>query len=94
MDFKEKSKNARAIIVLTASLISWLLNIKYERDIVDSLIILIIVIITFYFIASVAIKLIDKIRQMEPKEKLDQTATAEGTDDKDSNEDSNGEPSE
>ena len=67
MDFKTKCKNARAIIVLTATLIAMLLNIKYKRDIIDSLIILIIVLIVFYIIASVAIKLIDKIRLMEPR---------------------------
>lgn len=67
MDFKTKCKNARSIIVLTATLIAMLLNIKYERSIIDSLIILIIVIIVFYIIATVAIKLIDKIRLMEPK---------------------------
>ncbi len=71
MDFKTKCKNARAIIVLTATLIAMLLNIKYERDIIDSLIILIIVLIVFYIIATVAIKLIDKIRLMEPKTKID-----------------------
>lgn len=71
MDFKTKCKNARAIIVLTATLIAMLLNIKYERDIIDSLIILIIVLIVFYIIATIAIKLIDKIRLMEPKTKID-----------------------
>lgn len=71
MDFKTKCKNARAIIVLTATLIAMLLNIKYKRDIIDSLIILIIVLIVFYIIATVAIKLIDKIRLMEPKTKID-----------------------
>ncbi|MBQ9277086.1 MAG: hypothetical protein IJ224_00475 [Lachnospiraceae bacterium] len=71
MDIKKKYKNARAIIVLTATLIAMLLNIKYERDIIDSLIILIIVLIVFYAIASIAIKLIDKIRLMEPKTNVD-----------------------
>ncbi|MBQ9233311.1 MAG: hypothetical protein IJ167_04660 [Lachnospiraceae bacterium] len=74
MDFKTKCKNARAIIVLTATLIAMLLNIKYERDIIDSLIILIIVLIVFYIIATVAIKLIDKIRLMEPKTTVDNGA--------------------
>lgn len=73
MDLKNKYKNARAIIVLTATLIAMLLNIKYERDIIDSLIILIIVLVVFYVIASIAIKLIDKIRLMEPKTNVDST---------------------
>lgn len=65
MDYKEKCKNARAFVVLLAALISLLLNIKYQRDTVESLLIVLIVIIVFYIIATVAIKLIDKIRNMD-----------------------------
>lgn len=65
MDLKEKYKNARAFIVLLAALITWLLNMKYQRSMVKALVILLIVIIIFYIIATIAIKLIDKIRNME-----------------------------
>ncbi len=85
MDFKKKSKNARAIIVLTATFIAMLLNIKYKRDIIDSLIILIIVLIVFYIIATIAIKLIDKIRLMEPKTEIENDKKDK---DKDENSDS------
>ena len=47
METKDKYKNARAFIVLLAALITWLLNMKYERSLVRSLIILLIVIIDF-----------------------------------------------
>ena len=46
-------------------MICWLLNIKYKRDILESLIILVIVIAVFYVISTVAIRLIEKISQME-----------------------------
>jgi len=45
LETKDKYKNARAFIVLLAALITWLLNMKYERSLVRSLIILLIVII-------------------------------------------------
>ena len=53
METKDKYKNARAFIVLLAALITWLLNMKYERSLVRSLIILLIVIIVFYVIEEV-----------------------------------------
>lgn len=65
MDNYEKYKNARAFIVLLAAFITWLLNLKYKRDILDSLIILLIVIVVFYIISTIAIKLFDKIRNMD-----------------------------
>lgn len=65
MDIKEKYKNARAFVVLLAALITWLLNMKYERSMVKSLVILLIVIIVFYIIATIALKLVDKIRNMD-----------------------------
>ena len=71
MDIREKYKNARAFIVLLAALITWLLNMKYKRNIVESLIILLIVIVVFYMIASIAIKLMDKIRNMEEGKPVD-----------------------
>ncbi len=67
MDFKEKCKNARAFIVLLAALIALLLNIKFEREIVQSLIIVIVVIVLFFIISSIAIRLIEKICNMEVK---------------------------
>ena len=71
METKDKYKNARAFIVLLAALITWLLNMKYERSLVRSLIILLIVIIVFYVIATIALKLIDKIRNMEEVKEVD-----------------------
>lgn len=71
MDFKEKCKNARAFIVLLAAFIALLLNIKYERELVRSLVIVIIVIIVFFAISTVAMRLIDKIRNMEGISKVD-----------------------
>ena len=65
MDTRNKYKNARAFIVLVAALITWLLNMKYKRGLLNSLIILLIVIIVFYIIATIALRLIDKIRNME-----------------------------
>lgn len=65
MDTRDKYKNARAFIVLAAALITWLLNLKYKRGLLNSLIILLIVIIVFYIIATIALRLIDKIRNME-----------------------------
>ena len=71
METGEKYKNARAFIVLLASFITWLLNMKYKRSILESLIILLIVIVVFYVISTVAIKLIDKIRGMEKVTEID-----------------------
>lgn len=71
METKDKYKNARAFIVLLAALITWLLNMKYERNLVRSLIILLIVIVVFYIIATIALKLIDKIRNMEEVKEVD-----------------------
>lgn len=83
METKDIYKNARAFIVLLAALITWLLNMKYERSLVRSLIILLIVIIVFYVIATIALKLIDKIRNMEEVKEVDMEeapSEEEGTD--------------
>ena len=71
MDIREKYKNARAFIVLLAALITWLLNMKYERSMVKSLVILLVVIIVFYVIATIALKLVDKIRNMDTAKQVD-----------------------
>lgn len=71
MDYKEKCKNARAFVVLLAALITWLLNMKYKRDMLKSLIILLIVIIVFYVLSTIALYFIDKIRNMEVVTTLD-----------------------
>lgn len=71
MDFKNKCKNARAFIVLLATMIALLLNIRYDRELLESLIILIIVIAVFYVISTIALILIEKICNMEKIEKLD-----------------------
>lgn len=83
MDFRERCKNARAFIVLLAAMITLLLNIKYDRELLESLIILIIVIAVFYVIATIAVCLIDRICRMEKKQSLpevsiDDTDTADG----------------
>ena len=68
---------------MLAALITWLLNMKYERSLVRSLIILLIVIIVFYVIATIALKLIDKIRNMEEVKEVDMEEAPqeeEGTD--------------
>ena len=67
MDLKNKYRYARAFVVLLSALITLILNIKYEREMIRSLIIMLVVIIIFYVIATVAIKLIDKIRTMDTK---------------------------
>lgn len=64
MNNYEKYKNARAFVVLLAALITWLLNMKYHRELLDSLIILLIVIVVFYIISTIAIKLFDRIKNM------------------------------
>ncbi len=65
MEDKEKLKNLRAMIVLTAALIAQILNIVYKRDVVVSLLILLAVIVIFLMIANIGIWLIEKIRNME-----------------------------
>lgn len=64
MNINEKYKNARSIIVLLAALITMLINIKYDKDILEALITLLIVIVIFIVISTIAIKLIDKIANM------------------------------
>jgi uncharacterized membrane protein len=71
LELKHKYKNIRAFIVLLAALISWILNMKYQRTLVRALIIELIVIIVFYILSSIAIRLLDKIRNMEVKTKID-----------------------
>lgn len=82
MDTRDKYKNARAFIVLVAALITWLLNMKYKRGLLNSLIILLIVIIVFYIIATIALRLIDKIRNMETVKnvELEETQSEKETD--------------
>lgn len=67
MNFKRKSRNIRALIVLLAAFITLLLNMKYEREIVKSLTMVLVVIVVFYVIATVAIKLVDIISRMDDK---------------------------
>lgn len=59
-------------MVLLAALIALLLNIKYKREIVQSLVIVLVVIIVFFIISTVAIRLIDKIKNMENKVVVDE----------------------
>ena len=68
MDFRNRCKNVRAFIVLLAAMITLLLNIKYDRELLESLIILIIVIAVFYVISTIAIILIEKICNIEDRE--------------------------
>lgn len=64
MNKNEKYKYARAFIVLMAALVTLLLNLKYNRELLESLIILLIVIVIFMVISSIALTLIDKIANM------------------------------
>ena len=65
MDFKEKSRNIRSVIVLLAAFITLILNIKYKRTLITSLLILLTIIIIFFIISSIAIRLVEKIMNME-----------------------------
>ena len=67
MELKNKYRYARAFVVLLSALITLILNIRYEREIIRSLIIMLVVILVFYVISTIAIKLIDKIRIMDTK---------------------------
>ena len=67
MNLKNKYRYARAFVVLVAALIALILNIRYEREIIRSLIIMLVVIVVFYIISSIALKLVDKIRTMDTK---------------------------
>lgn len=67
MDKKEKYKYARAFVVLLAALITMILNMKYKRDLMQSLLILLAVIVIFYVVSSTAVYLIDKIAKMGVK---------------------------
>ncbi len=64
MENKNKYKYARAFIVLLAALITMILNIKYNRDLLQSLLILLAVIVIFYVVSSTAMYLINKIANM------------------------------
>lgn len=65
MDFKEKSRNIRSVIVLLAAFITLILNIKYKRTLITSLLILLTIIIIFFIISTIAIRLVEKIMNME-----------------------------
>lgn len=71
MELKQKYKNLRAFVVLLAALISWVLNMRYQRELVNALVIELVVIIVFYILASIAIRLIDRIRNMEVKTNIE-----------------------
>ncbi|MGN0151364.1 MAG: hypothetical protein ACI39Q_02720 [Wujia sp.] len=88
MNFKEKCKNARAFIVLLAAMITLLLNIRYDRDLLESLIILIIVIAVFFVISTIAIRLIEKICNMESKHTSIPEEETESNDDESDSEES------
>lgn len=65
MDFREKSRNIRSVIVLLAAFITLILNIKYKRTLITSLLILLTIIIIFFIISTIAIRLVEKIMNME-----------------------------
>ena len=77
MSDKEKNRNIRAIIVLSAALIALLLNIKYKREMVKSLLIVLVVIIVFYIISTIALIAIDKIRKLERVQPVKSSETKE-----------------
>lgn len=70
MDDRTKYKNARAFVVLLAAFITQMLNLKYKREMLDSMLTLLFVIVIFTIISTVAIKLFDKIKKMEDKSKV------------------------
>lgn len=80
MDKKEKYKNARAFIVLLAALITWILNMKCGRSLLQALIVELAVIIIFFIISTVAINIIDKIANMETKVVYDEEPDEEAAD--------------
>lgn len=80
MDKKEKYKNARAFIVLLAALITWILNMKCGRSLLQALIVELAVIIIFFLISTVAIKSIDKIAGMENKVVYDEEQDEDSAD--------------
>lgn len=88
MEYYNRLRNARAFIVLLSALITLILNIKYKRETLDSLIIILIVIIIFYVIATIALKLVDKVIHME-NNKEDISNLDENTEESDSSEDIN-----
>ena len=87
MDIKEKYKNARAFVVLLAALIAWVLSLKYKKSLIDALITELIVIVIFIIVSTIAIKLIDKIRNMESKNvvSIENKDESPETDEKDEN---------
>lgn len=71
MDLREKYRNFRSVVVLAAAFIAMILNIYYKRELLKSLEILLFVIIVFYIISTIAIKLFDKIRNMEDRKPVE-----------------------
>ena len=67
MDENEKLKNIRALIVLISAFITVILNIKQQRDTLDSMVLLLVVVVIFMVVSSIAVKLIIVIKKMDNK---------------------------
>ena len=72
-----KLRYLRAFIVLLSGLITLLINIKMHREVTQSLLILLIVLLVFYFLGTLAIELIQKSLENEKKKRQKEAALNE-----------------
>ena len=75
-----KLQYIRAFIVLVAGLITLIINMHMHKPVIQSLVILLIVILVFYFIGTLAIELLQKSFDAEAeKAKEEQEETTDET---------------
>lgn len=72
-----KLRYLRAFIVLLAGLITLIINIKMHREVTQSLLILLIVLLVFYFLGTLAVELIEKSLENEKKKRQREAALNE-----------------
>lgn len=72
-----KLRYLRAFIVLLAGLITLLINMKMHREVTQSLFILLIVLLVFYFLGTLAVELIQKSLENEKKKRQKEAALNE-----------------
>lgn len=72
-----KLRYLRAFIVLLAGLITLIINMKMHREVTRSLFILLIVLLVFYFLGTLAIELIQKSLENEKKKRQKEAALNE-----------------
>lgn len=63
-----KLQYLRAFIVLVAGLITLIMNIKTGKAVTTSLLILLVVILVFYFLASLAVEILQHYMNSSPSE--------------------------